>query len=165
MAAKPASLFHTKKHNHQACIRSALRKAESICSENELRFTHIRKRILELIWSDHEPVLAYGLLKTLRREKENAEPPTVYRALEFLLENQLIHKIESLNSYVGCNSPGTAHPSQFLICSQCNQVAEIDDPDVNRIIFQQGARSGFRVEQQTVEIKGLCPTCQNHDDG
>jgi Fur family zinc uptake transcriptional regulator len=161
MTLKISPGFHGKRHNHKACINLALQNAEDICTERALRFTPIRKRILTLIWSKHEPVLAYGLLKTLRREKQNAEPPTVYRALEFLLENQLVHKIESLNAYVGCNSPGKAHVSQFLICSQCNQVAEIDDPNVNQIISRQGARSGFKVEEQTIEIRGLCPDCQN----
>jgi Fur family zinc uptake transcriptional regulator len=152
--------FYNRRHDHNACISSAMIKAQQICEEKEIRFTRIRKRILELIWTSHKPVLAYDLLRKLRREKGNAEPPTVYRALDFLLENQLIHKIESLNAYVGCYFPDKKHLSQFLICSTCDQVAEIEDTDVNQVITQQAARSGFQVDQQTVEITGLCPTCR-----
>ncbi len=161
MTKVPTCRFYTPKHNHNACIHSALSKARHICAAKELRFTRIRKKILELIWSGHKPVLAYELLKTLRQEKHNAEPPTVYRALDFLLENQLIHKIESLKAYVGCRFPDKDHVSQFLICTECDEVAEIEDDDVNKIITRQATRSGFRVDQQTVEIKGLCPVCQN----
>lgn len=160
MARLPSSSFYSKKHNHKTCVISAIKKAQQICDQKLLRFTSIRKRILELVWSSHEPILAYDLLKILRQEKENAEPPTVYRALEFLLENKLVHKIESLNAYVGCNFPDKDHISQFLICDSCNQVAEIDDNNVNELICQQAARTGFAVKQQTVEINGLCPSCQ-----
>jgi len=161
MKNHPTPSFYNRRHNHSACISTAMVKAQEICAEKEIRFTRIRKRILELIWTSHKPVLAYDLLRTLRREKENAEPPTVYRALDFLLENQLIHKIESLNAYVGCHFPDKKHLSQFLICTACDQVAEIEDSSVNQVITQQAARSGFLVDQQTVEIMGLCPTCQN----
>ncbi len=163
MTQKAPSRFYESRHNHKACMNSALDKAKSICAQNEVRFTHIRERILELIWSSHEPILAYDLLRALRREKQNAEPPTVYRAIDFLIENQLIHKIESLNAYVGCHYPDKEHLSQFLICNQCHQVAELEDTSVNQVIVRQAAQSGFQVEQQTVEIMGLCPACQKTD--
>ncbi len=153
------SRFHTQEHNHTACINSALNKAQHICAEKEIRLTRIRKQILELIWSGHKPVLAYDLLRVLRQEKHNAAPPTVYRALDFLLENQLIHKIESLKAYVGCRFPDKVHVSQFLICTECSQVAEIEDTHMHNAIARQATRSGFRVDRQTVEISGLCPSC------
>ena len=152
--------FHKKRHNHKACKEQALSRAQQICEQKGLRFTEIRQRILQFIWSNHEPILAYDLLKLLRQEKANAEPPTVYRALDFLLENQLIHKIESLNAYTGCQFPEKNHVSQFLICNGCNQIAELDNSQVNKVIHQQLALSGFSIEQQTIEIKGLCSNCQ-----
>ncbi|WP_424948203.1 Fur family transcriptional regulator [Candidatus Spongiihabitans sp.] len=160
MAKFSASSFYARRHNHNACVHSALNKAQHICAEKALRFTRIRQQILELIWSSHKPVLAYELLRTLRREKRNAEPPTVYRALDFLLQHQLIHKIESLNAYVGCACPDKNHISQFLICTQCHQIAEMEDANVSQVIARQAARSGFQAAQQTVEIRGLCPTCR-----
>ena len=154
--------FYGENHDHRPCVDSALQKAGEICVRNDVRFTPIRRRILELIWSSHRPVLAYELLNRLRKEKNNAEPPTIYRALDFLFENQLIHRIESLNAYVGCHYPDRSHISQFLICTDCSQVAEMDDTGVTRAISEQASRTGFRVAMQNVEIMGQCPICQQN---
>ncbi len=148
-------------HNHTVCINRAVKNAQNLCEQNGLRFTAIRKRVLELVWSNHKPVAAYDLLKQLRREKENAEPPTVYRALDFLLDNNLVHRIESLNAFVGCDHPEPDHTSHFMICSGCDQVAELSDSAlINDAIHRQASKSGFKVSGQTVEITGLCSTCQ-----
>lgn len=159
-SATPTTPFR-RHHNHRACIRQAVRAAENVCQQNSLRFTGIRRRVLELIWSNHQPITAYNLLKNLRQEKHNAAAPTIYRALDFLVENNLAHRIESLNAFVGCDRPKDAHHSQFMICSQCQQVAELDEATlIADAIGKQARQIGFRVEKQTVEIMGVCPTCQ-----
>lgn len=160
MATPKSRTFYNNDHDHQACVSTALSLAIGVCDRQDVRFTPIRKKILELIWSSHEPVLAYDLLKTLRADKSNAEPPTVYRALDFLLQQNLIHKIESLNAYAGCHFPGTTHIGQFLICKNCNQYAELANSTINQAISREASKSGFRVDHQTVEITGLCPQCQ-----
>ncbi|MGB5709241.1 MAG: Fur family transcriptional regulator [Arenicellales bacterium] len=148
-------------HNHKVCIRDAMNIAEQLCQSKDLRLTKIRKRVLELVWTGHEPATAYQLLKKLRAERENAEPPTVYRALDFLVEHNLVHRIESLNAFIGCDHPESEHVSQFLICSHCNQVAELDDSvTINNAVSEEANRLGFRVSDQTVEIMGLCAACQ-----
>ncbi len=148
-------------HNHNTCINRAVKNAIQLCEQNGLRFTEIRKRVLELVWSSHKPVVAYDLLKQLRREKDNAEPPTVYRALDFLLEHNLVHRIESLNAFIGCDHPEYSHTSQFMICSACDQVAELDDSTlISNAVSRQVSRHGFKVSDQTIEIVGLCPACQ-----
>ncbi len=154
------NLFQNRDHNHQACISEALDTANKICSAHEARFTPIRRRILELIWKSHEPVLAYDLLRILRREKDNTEPPTVYRSLDFLMEYNLIHKIESLNAYVGCSYAHRPHIGQFLICTECNQFVEIDSSKISKTILTEARQSGFEVASQTVEIYGQCPKCR-----
>ena len=148
------------KHDHDQCVHQALENARQVCIESGARLTWIRHRILELIWSSHTPVLAYELLKIIRLEKPNAEPPTVYRALEFLLDQNLIHKIESLNAYAGCPHPNVPHNGLFLICTECREVAEMDIPDINKTLAEETGKSGFRMEQQTMEILGVCPACQ-----
>lgn len=152
--------FYKNDHDHQACVSTALSVAISICDKQDVRFTPIRKKILELIWSSHKPVLAYDLLKSLRTDKSNAEPPTVYRALDFLMQQNLIHKIESLNAYVGCHFPEQTHIGQFLICSNCNQCAELTNSSINQAVSREARKNGFKVDRQTVEITGLCPQCQ-----
>jgi Fur family zinc uptake transcriptional regulator len=106
------SPFVGPNHKHAYCLKSALVKVELRCNQRGLRLTAIRRRVLELVWKNHEPVKAYDILEILKTEKKGAAPPTVYRALDFLLQEGFVHKIESLNAYIGCGaSPqiGRAH--------------------------------------------------------
>ena len=155
----PPHQFIPEKHNHARCVSHALRNADALCRRQNLRFTPIRQRVLELVWKSHAPVAAYDLLKSLRQNKPNAEAPTVYRALDFLLKHGLVHKIESLNAFVGCPHPGKTHVSQFLICSECCQAIELDDQLIQQTIEQQTTKTGFKITNQTIEIKGICPEC------
>ncbi len=156
---RPPSFTH--KHNHAACIADAIKAAEQCCAQNGTRFTSQRRRVLELIWQSHKPVTAYSLIKSLRKEKENTEPPTVYRALEFLQENNLVHRIESLNAFVGCEHPEKEHRSQFMICNQCDQAMELrNSRRIENAISTEASKLGFAISSSTVEITGICPSCQ-----
>lgn len=154
-----ASAFPGEGHDHGSCIAEALDAAERVCRERQLRFTPIRRRVLELVWSRHAPIGAYEILDALRDDQRNAAPPTVYRALEFLVENGFVHKIESLNAFVGCGHPDDDHVAQFLICGECRQVGELEDPEIAALIARKAARVGFGVTRQTIEIEGLCRNC------
>ena len=147
-------------HNHALCVDDALAAAERQCAARDARLTEQRRRVLELIWKSHAPVGAYTLLDRLRENGVRAQPPTVYRALEFLVENGLIHRIESLNAYVGCAEPTERHVGQFLICTGCQSAAELDDPGIGSAIAQRAKEIGFSVSRATVEIAGLCPNCR-----
>jgi len=148
-----------ERHNHARCIRSAVDAADTLCATRGLRFTPLRRRVLELIWQGHRPVGAYDLLDQLKSERDGAAPPTVYRALDFLLENGLIHRIESLNAFVGCTHPDAPHQSQFLICTSCHRVAELSDPAIERRIDTKASGAGFQPERQTLEVTGTCDAC------
>jgi len=151
----------SNKHDHARCIAEAMTTAEQCCAQNGTRFTSVRRRVLELIWQGHKPVTAYSLIKTLRKEKENTEPPTVYRALEFLQKNNLVHRIESLNAFVGCEGPEKEHRSQFMICNECSQATELRNSiGIERAISAQADKLGFTVSSSTIEINGVCPACQ-----
>lgn len=148
-------------HNHHQCIDNALTNAETLCSEKGLRLTALRKRVLELVWQSHKPLGAYDILGVLSTEDgRRAAPPTVYRALDFLLENGLIHRIASLNAYVGCNHPGVAHEGHFLICRECHIAQELPHSSIDQAILAAAKQAGFTVEQQTVEVLGLCYACE-----
>ena len=153
------NVFPTSGHNHDVCISDAMKSAEERCETQGLRFTPLRRRVLEIVWSQHGPTGAYDILAKLRHDKGNTAPPTVYRALEFLVENGFVHKIESLNSFVGCVGDGGRHASQFLICKKCYQVGELDDPEIAAAIEKKAKRRGFKVARPTVEVLGLCETC------
>ena len=110
-----------------------LAAAEKLCADKGLRFTPLRRRVLELVWSSHKPVGAYALLDQLRDEDLGSAPPTVYRALDFLIENGLIHRIERMNAFVGCSHPGEAHRGFFLICGECGNAEEMESDGVGRL--------------------------------
>ena len=97
--------FDSDGHDHRRCVADALDKAEALCSDRGARLTKLRCRVLELVWNSHAPIGAYDVLRRLSQEHQSAAPPTVYRALDFLLEQGLIHRIESLNAYIGCPVP------------------------------------------------------------
>jgi Fur family zinc uptake transcriptional regulator len=152
--------FAAPGHNHALCVDDALATAERQCAAKGARLTEQRRRVLELIWKSHAPVGAYTLLDRLRDQGVRAQPPTVYRALEFLVENGLIHRIESLNAYVGCADPNERHVGQFLICTGCQSAAELDDAGIGSAIAARAQAIGFSVTRATVEIAGLCPNCR-----
>ena len=152
--------FPDTRHDHKVCRTRALLEAEAYCRREGLRLTALRRRVLELVWADHQPVGAYTLLEQLVAEGRKAAPPTVYRSLDFLLEHGLIHRIASLNAYVGCNHPGREHEAQFFICVGCGQAAEIGDPSVESAIARDARRLGFTISRQTIEVSGTCAHCQ-----
>lgn len=155
-----ASDPHTP-HDHSRCVSSALDTAEKVCARDGARLTALRKRVLELVWQSHKPLGAYDILDTLSREDgRRAAPPTVYRALDFLLDQGLVHRIASLNAFMGCNSPSHPHQGQFLICRNCRVAVELDQPDIALAIHDSAAAQDFQVEGQTVEITGLCAACK-----
>ena len=154
------SPFKDRNHAHASCLSTALAKAESTCVERGLRLTKLRRRVLELVWVSHLPVKAYDILDHLRRDSKGAAPPTVYRALDFLREEGFVHKIESQNAYIGCGEPGHDNAGQFLICRDCGEVAELDDADIVSMIASKAITLGFVVEDQTIEVKGLCAECR-----
>lgn len=147
-------------HDHAVCADDAIAAAEAICRERSEKLTPLRRRVLELVWRSHAPVGAYDLLAALRKDGRSGAPPTVYRALDFLLEQGFVHRVQTLNAFVGCSHPGAAHAGQFLICKSCRSAAELDDPSVVRAVADGARRLGFAVESQTIEIAGLCPACQ-----
>jgi len=151
--------FQREHHDHQECVSSAVEAADELCTRRRIRLTKLRRRVLELVWGGHAPIGAYEILDVLRGERRGAAPATVYRALDFLMENGLVHRIESLNAFFGCGAPRNTHSGQFLICRACDMVAEMDDGEIAGVLSRNAAKFGFRVDRQTVELTGLCPAC------
>ena len=144
-------------HDHDACQSGALHSAEHLAGERGVRFTKLRRRVLEIVLASHRPMGAYDVLKELAPAK--AAPPTVYRALDFLLAQGFVHRIDSLNAYIGCFAPERRHRSHFFICSQCGRAAEIENDALTAALAQAADAAGFAVQRETVEISGLCSEC------
>ena len=154
--------FPGRDHDHGVCVESALEQAEALCRDHGARLTPLRRRVLEIIWESHAPLGAYDVLQRMNGEGERNAPPTVYRALDFLLKHGLIHRIESQKAFVGCAMSADDHNALFFICRDCGNVAETHSEAIGKAIEASATRAGFLVETPVMEISGRCQEC--HDD-
>jgi len=145
-----------------------LSRAEAICEHRGANLTELRRRVLGMILDAASPAGAYELLDRLRQTRRGAAPPTVYRTLDFLLEQGLIHRVERLSAFVGCVAGCTVdpdgeshtHAAQFLICRNCGRVVEMQDHDVSSVLARAAKQAGFSISSATIEAEGFCDTCQ-----
>ena len=156
MVTAPKAAHHH--HHHDAA--GIVREIEHECDARGLRLTPLRREVLELVAKARRPVKAYDLLESLRDRHAGAAPPTVYRALDFLLENGFIHRLESINAFVFCQHPAEAHQVPFLICDVCESATEVcDEGAIAHLIERQAHDFGFRAKAQTLEVHGVCRRC------
>jgi Fur family zinc uptake transcriptional regulator len=141
-------------------VEAQLEAATHICMQQGAQLTALRRVVLGLVLEAEGPSTAYQLLDRLKEIRKGAAPPTIYRALDFLLEQRLIHKIERLNAFIPCTEAHHhPHAAQFLICRRCGAVAEIEDGAVSRALEHAAAREGFRLGHAVVELDGTCAAC------
>lgn len=147
-------------HDHGHCSADAMGRAEEIARARGLRLTPVRRRVLEILLEDHKAMGAYDVLNRLAAEGFGNQPPVAYRALEFLEDQGLAHRIRRLNAFTACMHPGEDHAPAFLICRACNMVAEAPAAPVMAALAEAAAHTGFAIERANVEAVGLCPACQ-----
>ncbi len=147
-------------NHHTLCLTQALEHAEALCQSQGARLTPLRRRVLELVCASHAAVKAYDLISRLSTEDHLVKPPTVYRALDFLLEHGLIHRVDSLNAFVGCTGAHNPHDVRLLICTQCGQISELANPALDATLQDALHASGFKASHTHLEIHGLCAHCQ-----
>lgn len=161
-----AARFPDPRHDHTACVAHALDAAEALCATRAERLTPIRRQVLEIVWRGHHPIGAYDILEAMQvAAARKVAPPTVYRALEFLQEQGFVHRIESLNAFVGCHDPGKPHAVQFMICRECRTAVEIHDPRIADALAAAADAAGFTAQERVVELSGLCRRCAAPRDG
>lgn len=148
---------HPDRHVHDR--QAFMREVAAVCAERGLRLTPLRERVLRLVAESSHPVKAYDLLARIGDEKGPAAPPTVYRALDFLIEHGFIHKLESINAYLVCHQPRTRHSAPFLICDGCGLAVEMEDERATRLLTEQARALGFQPLAQTLEVHGRCAHC------
>lgn len=134
-------------------------RAETLCRRRGVRFTDQRRKVFEIVCTSKKPIGAYEILDAMRGVLPGAAPPTVYRALDFLLDQGLVHKLESLHAFVGCVHPEHPHFSQFLICSECGNIDELEDDRIARSLCDAAISTGFRAKRRIVEVIGICGRC------
>jgi len=157
--AKPT--FPAPDHDHGRCAADALTHAERVCAQRSQKFTPLRRQVLQALLASHRPLGAYEIIEELGREATRPAPITVYRALEFLMANGLVHRIESRNAFLAC-----AHDHEqtalvaFLICERCGAVGEVPAAPIADSLKVAAAASGFVPKLSVVEITGTCAHCQ-----
>jgi Fur family zinc uptake transcriptional regulator len=158
--AKPT--FPAPGHDHGRCTADALQHAERICAKRSQKFTPIRRQVLEALLSNHRPLGAYEIIEELAKSKPRPAPITVYRALDFLMENGLVHRIESRNAFIACaHDHDEAAMVAFLICERCGLVGEVPAASVAHSLNASVRSTGFAPRMSIVEVTGVCTHCQN----
>jgi len=150
-------------HDHTQCIQSALTKAAQICDRSGARLTALRKKVLELVWHSHRPIGAYELMEMLEQnsDRKRVAPPTVYRALDFLIEQGLIRKVHSLNAFIGCSNPSNHHSDALFICLACGFTEEVPSTPIQQAINFSASQNRFQVENNILEVVGYCKQCKD----
>lgn len=176
--AKPAPHDHDHVHPHghgggdhahahggaqpasAASIDAALAMAETYCRDRGEKLTPIRRKVLELLLTSGRATKAYSLLDEMRQIHPGSAPPTVYRALDFLLSAGLIHRIESINAFAVCHDLTQCQHGILVVCQQCGNVTELHEPRLRQALVAQIEAAGYRLEGDGIELKGICAQCQ-----
>ena len=146
-------------NDHHSCIAEGLRTVAIYCAAHKLQFTAVRRHVLEIMLQEHRAMGAYEILDKLREAGLGSQPPVAYRALDFLVRHGFAHKIERLNAFIACTHPGETHTPAFLICRNCDAVAEAHAEPSRGMLGRAATDTGFKIEQAVIEALGLCPKC------
>jgi Fur family zinc uptake transcriptional regulator len=146
-------------HNHAQCTADLISRAEQICAKRGTRLTDQRKEVLVSVAESHSVVGAYEIIERMATGGSRPAPITIYRALDFLLDHDLVHKIESRNAYVACVGVHANSQPTLLICNQCGVVDEVLEPETNASLQRTAAAKSFKVSKVVIELSGLCRNC------
>ncbi|KQP07120.1 molybdate ABC transporter substrate-binding protein [Methylobacterium sp. Leaf93] len=158
---------HSAVHDHGACCGNAtdaLARAERLCAERDLQFTRLRRDVLEAVASEAKPLGAYDIAERLSGQGRRVAAVSVYRALDFLTENGLVHRIASRNAFVSCgHQHGDGVGLVFLICRTCGSIDETTSPEVDDQLDRTLAKAGFKPSSRILEVEGECGACLGHE--
>jgi Fur family transcriptional regulator, zinc uptake regulator len=147
-------------HDHSHCSQNLLAQADALAEERGARLTPVRRRTLEILLEAHRALGAYEVLERLSQDGFGKQPPVAYRALDFLVDQGLAHRVSRLNAFMACTRPGEAHNPAFLICRTCHGVAEVPAQPARAAVTEAAVAVGFAAERVAIEVVGLCPACR-----
>lgn len=145
--------------------KSISRKAGSACTRNppirKGRFTAHRSTIYDLLRHQKKPIGAYELIELYARKfGRRPAPMMIYRALDFLMEENLVRKIASQNLFIACTHPSAAHQCLFFVCENCGNARETEIVAIDKALAASAAKAGFLMHKRLIEVEGLCSACQ-----
>ena len=159
--ARTKDVFLPPGHDHGRCSADAMARAEALCAERAQRLTASRRLVLETLASSHRPIGAYEIIERLADHGRRPAPITVYRALDFLVENGLVHRIESRNAFFACiNRHDTGTMAVFFICESCGAVGEAPSVAVADALLAAATGAAFSPTTPVIEIAGICAHCR-----
>ncbi len=141
----------TKAHPTEPAVAAA----QEICEARGLRLTRLRRRAVEALARAGKPVKAYDLLSSLGEGDAPAKPASAYRALDFLEEIGLVHRVSGLNAFILCAHGGGDHATSLYLCERCGGADERKE----HLGPSDKAPAGFKVARSVIEHYGLCGTC------
>jgi Fur family transcriptional regulator, zinc uptake regulator len=155
------AIFPAPGHDHARCSADAITHAEAVCAERKERLTGTRRQVLEVLASSHKPIGAYEIIDLMARHAARPAPITVYRALEFLMKQGLVHRIESRNAYLVCaHNHDSGAVVAFLMCDTCGAVGEAPTAAAAQLLAAVAKKAGFRPSMSVIEITGTCSHCR-----
>ncbi|MCY0389433.1 Fur family transcriptional regulator [Robbsia sp. Bb-Pol-6] len=157
----PGHVAHFSKTT--SAIDAELALADGYCQRRGERLTPIRRKVLELLLTSGKATKAYTLLDEMRKVHAGSAPPTVYRALDFLLSMGLVHRVESINAFAACHDLTHCHHGMLLVCQRCGAINELHEPEIERALLDKITDSGYRLATDAAELKGICPACQRSE--
>jgi len=157
----PRAIFPAPDHDHDRCTSAAISYAEAQCAARAQRLTPMRRQVLEALLESHAPLGAYEIIERLGSKNGRPAPITIYRALDFLRDNGLVHRIESRNAFVACGHNHAGNdPVVFLICERCGAVGEAPGGAVAQALKTSARAAGFSPKTPLIEIVGICSHCR-----
>jgi Fur family zinc uptake transcriptional regulator len=130
------------------------------------RLTPVRRLVLKLLKEHPDGIKAYDLLELLRQHQKNATPPTIYRALDFLMTQGLARRVNSMSLFIACTRlcPETKHSGFYLICPLCHHITELHDSNTFRVLASMLIAAGHQLKERAIEIEAICPACVNNNE-
>jgi Fur family zinc uptake transcriptional regulator len=157
-------IFPPPDHDHDRCSTDAMSVAEALCVERGQRLTPMRRKVLAALLGSHKPLGAYEIIDRLAPRGPRPAPITAYRALEFLRDHGLVHRIESRNAFIACvHNHAAGELVVFLICECCGDVGEASSQDVTATLSSAARAAGFTPKSPVIEISGICTHCQTSE--
>lgn len=164
---------HISTHNHATCtehqhidestIEQKLQMVKTTCENQGIRFTSLRAQVYRLILQAGKPIGAYDLLAKLQQKSDKTlAPPTVYRSLDFLLDNGFIHQLNSTKAFFACCQPDGQHVAAFLICQECGDVQEFSHQPIDTMLVNVAEQANFAIKSSVIELSGICQKCRSH---
>ena len=155
------SIFPAPDHDHARCSADVIAHAEALCGERKQRLTPMRRAVLEVLAASHKPLGAYEIIDLVAAGGPRPAPITVYRALDFLIANGLVHRIESRNAFLACvHHHGSGALVAFFICERCGAVGEAPAAAIMQPVAAAAKSSGFSPKMSVIEITGVCAHCR-----